>query len=618
MASKTGKLKQKPTEAVVVNNFFTKLLNIVATAYLAITVVALPLFMNATKYTAITAAKSMFFSTSSVIAIVCVIFLLSSLALYSEESTSTQTAAKRIPLRQAIVHRPPLLADIAIVAYWVFMLISSLLAEDKATAFWGLEPRDNGFFYQTLYILAYFIISRTMKPTQSKATLFVWGGAALGIPCIFHYFGYDLYDVVNYRTRNSAGEWVSRKLSESYAGPFWDSTSYRFLGPVGNVNLGSYILSAALVIAAGLYITGVQPRLFKFQKRYTKPDAKGRVYKQPIITGLSDKYGITLLLSFIVILYAELNINTDAGLVAIAAAVLAIPIVLCGTLDRFCRALVIFAAGSFTVFIDQTVDTTLRQEEIGTTIQLLRIVTLLLIVLAVVGILVKNRERVRQFATTKRLRTVLSSLIALAVIGGIALSLIITRPDEPAAGSLSGATAILTQVDREEKSDTIIHELGQMLRGNFDDRFGHNRLFTWKRSLSLVKYHPVFGIGPDNFPRVFAAHFKAEAQKMYPAANGNVDKAHNEFLDVLLDNGIVGLTAYLFFFGALLWYCFRRADKNTFAPVFGVAVLSYLAHAFFGYQLPIHSPVMWMMIGTAAAFARGEYIAPSSEAVKEK
>ncbi len=612
MAKKAKKTPPKISEAQIVSGYFSSLLNVVATIYLALTVVVLPMYMSREKYTAVTAAKSGFFSTVTTIVWIFMILLLTSYFLYATD-TKPKGGGKSLSFRQKIIDNPPLLADIAIIAYWVLMLISCLLSEDRHTAFFGLEPRDNGFIYQTYYVAGYFIISRAMKPANWKAMLFVWGGAILGIVCILHYYGVDIYDMVTYYTLNEHGEWVERKLAEKYAGPFWTTSYYRFLGPVGNVNLGSYILSAALVIAAGLYITGVQPDFFRFRSIYSETDSKGNRKLQIPFAPCKDKYGINLLVCFVITLFAELNINTDAGLVAMAAAVLIIPIVLCGTLDRFCRALVIFAAAALTVFADQAVDTTLRQEEFGTTIKVLRIVTLLLIVLAVVGMLVKNRESVRRFATTKRLRIALSCVMALAVIGGIALSLVITKPDGTAAGSISGASATLTQVDLKEKSDTIVHELGQMLRGNFDDHFGHNRLFTWKRTLSLVKHNPVFGIGPDNFPKFFARYYKEEAKAMFPSSNGNLDKAHNEFLDVLLDNGIAGLTAYLVFFGGLLWYCFRRADKDKFAPVFGVAVFSYMAHAFFGYQLPIQSPVMWMMIGTAGAFARSEWLAAKNE-----
>ncbi|MBE6759541.1 MAG: O-antigen ligase family protein [Ruminococcaceae bacterium] len=619
MAQKSAQVRKggrtvKKTAADDTKRYFSILLNSVATVYLAITAIVLPLYMNREKYTAITAAKSDFFFATSIAVFICMILLLTSSYLYSLDSPSAVRQQPERTLKQRVMDSPTLIADASLIAYWVLMLISCLLSDDKRTAFRGLDPRNNGFIYQTVYTAAYFIISRMMKPVKWKATLFVWGGTALAIPCIFHYYGVDLYDVVHYSAYKN-GKWVDGVLADSYTGPFWDSTTYRFLGPVGNVNLGSYILCITLVIAAGLYITGSMPDFFYPRSRYTKPDEKGKREKRSIIGSVCDRHGISLIVCFMIILFAELNINTDAGLVALAAAVVAIPIALCGSLDRLFRTLVVFAAAAVTVLADLTIDTVLRKDELGTTFMLLCVMIVFFAIAAAVVWKLKKKESVQRFATAKRLRTAMCAIMGLAVIGGISLSLIITQPDDAAAGPLSGATETLSERDLKEKSDTIIHELGQMLRGNFDDRFGHNRLFTWKRTLSLVKHNPVFGIGPDNFRRFFALHYKEEAQKMFPDSNGNLDKAHNEFLDVLLDNGIAGLLTYLGFFGALLWACFRNADRNKIAPVFGVAVISYMAHALFGYQLPIQSPVMWIMIGAAGAFARGENSA--SETVAE-
>ncbi len=603
---KKGRQSGKKTVTDETPFFFSRLTDIVATLYLAITAVILPLYMNQEKYTAITAAKANFFYVTSIIIFICIIILMTSSFLYTVDSTPGSGIRRNLPLKQRISESPTLPADIAIIAYWVLMLISCLLSDDRTTAFRGLNPRDNGFIYQTVYIAAYFIISRLMKPAQWKALLFVWGGAFLSIPCIFHYYGVDLYTVTEYSSFKN-GKWVDGTLSSSYAGPFWDSTSYRFLGPVGNVNLGSYILCITLVIAAGLYITGVKPNIFFFPSSNTKPDKKEKSFKQLFKQFIiASAPGFSLLGSFVLILFAELNINTDAGFVALAAAIVVTPIVLCGSAERLSRALNVFAIAAATVLADNTIDTALRGDKYGTTFKVLCLLTAFFGVAAVIARFIRSKESVKRFATPARLRTALSCLVVLAVIGGVAVSLIITQPDDPAAGPLSGATDTLSAVDLKEKSDTIIHELGQMLRGNFDDSFGHNRLFTWKRTLSLVKHNPVFGIGPDNFPRFFAKYYKAEAKEMFPDSNGNLDKAHNEFLDVLLDNGIAGLIAFLGFFGTLLWACFRNADKNKFAPVLGVAVVSYMAHAFFGYQLPIQSPVMWIMIGAAGAFARGE------------
>ena len=121
-----------------------------------------------------------------------------------------------------------------------------------------------------------------------------------------------------------------------------------------------------------------------------------------------------------------------------------------------------------------------------------------------------------------------------------------------------------------------------------------------------MELRPLFGIGPDNFKTVFAYYFGEEAADQFPASSGGVDKAHNEFLDVLVDNGILGFAAYMAFFGFLLYYAFRNADRKKYSPVFGVAVAGFMAHAFFGYQLPIQSPCMWVMLGAAGAVIRAE------------
>ncbi len=535
-----------------------KMCNFCARFMLWAVVFAFPLMMDSSKYTAITKYKGTCFTWLFVITVVMLLFCIII-------SSATRVSKSKKLTREQLL-QPPFIADVAIIAYWVLMFISCLTAQDVNTAFFGLTPRNNGFFFQTMYVASYFIISRALMLKKNDALIFAWGGAALGFCCLLHFFGIDLYDIASVN-------------GPSYAGPFWTTTKYRFLGPVGNVNLGSYILSAAAVISAGLYICKRAPK--------------------------SDKYCLTTLLCFVLSFYAELNINTDAGVVALAVAGLLIPPVLCRSMERLERiAQVYTVAFALILFNTWLVEHKLRGEEFGSMGKLLVLATILG-ALFTAAVMLVNRKKLFELKK-KTLTIVCISAVALVLAAGIVLSVVITAPDPIAVGSAAGAVRPLEALDMTEKSDTIVHELGQILRGNFDDSFGHNRLFTWKRTLRLVKLHPVFGIGPDNFKTFFASYFLDEAIKMFPSSNGGLDKAHNEFLDVLLDNGIVGLLAYLAFFGCLLWYAFRRVDEDRLAPVLGVAVAAYMAHAFFGYQLPLQSPVMWMMIGLLGAYVRSE------------
>lgn len=541
---------------------FEQMAHPILRAYLYAVIVAFPMMMDHTKYSQITKFKLTTFIVMfamAAIAFACAALL----------SASTRVTPRR-KLTEDEVLAPTAFADMAIIIYWVFMIISTIGAFDKATAFSGMTPRNNGFLIQTMYTATYFMLSRGLKPKISDALVFVWGGALFGAACIVHFFGWDLYDIASV---NGA----------DYAGPFWTTTKYRFLGPMGNVNLGSYVLAIAAVIAAGAYIQKIALEW--------------------------DKHNAITLSCFAVILFAELNINTDAGLVALAAAIIFIPVMLCGGFDKMVRMIHVFAVSAVVLLLDNLiVEVWLRDEKFGSLAKLLTLAAPALILLSVLLTVFGDKLRNTAFGKAKPItyRRVCAALMAVVIAAGIGVTLYITKPDPTPAGAIAGAIEVVEKTEYKEKTDTILHELGQILRGNFDDDFGHNRLFTWKRALRLVELRPFFGIGPDNFRQIFAYFFSEEAKDQFPSSGGGVDKAHNEFLDVLVDNGIFGFAAYMAFFGFLLYYAFRRSDEKKLSPIFGVAIVSYMAHAFFGYQLPIQSPCMWVMIGIGAAFIRLE------------
>ncbi len=541
---------------------FLKMSQPVLTGYILEIIVLLPMMMNETKYGAITKFKLNTFTTFFWLT---AILLLLAFILYS----ATKETPERIIKKEDVV-KPPYFADIALAIYWVLMAISTVAAFDSKLAFSGMTPRNNGFLIQTMYIASYFFLSHGLFPRHRHSQIFVWGGALFGAACIIHFFGIDLYK-------------IGAVNGADYAGPFWNDTKYRFLGPMGNVNLGSYVLAITAIIAAGMYIQGIKPKW--------------------------DRFNILTAFCYAVILFAELNINTDAGLVALAVAVLLIPPVLCRSLEHLCRMLHIFAVSAAVLTVNELViEIMLRGEEFGTKAKLLVLGTAFLTLLSCALTLCRNKL-MRTFLgrmSSRMYRGICAALIIIAVAAGICGALYITKPDPIPAGSVAGAIEIIDTHESWEKSKSVLQELGQILRGNFDDDFGHNRLFTWKRSLRLVELRPLFGIGPDNFKMVFAYYFSEEAKDQFPASSGGVDKAHNEFLDVLVDNGILGFIAYIAFFGLLLYYAFRRADKKLYSPVFGIAIAGYMAHAFFGYQLPIQSPCMWVMIGFAGAVIRSE------------
>ena len=54
-------------------------------------------------------------------------------------------------------------ADFAVIAFWLTLLVSTLQSEYLYESFWGNEGRYSGLFLLTLYVVSYFVISRFWK-----------------------------------------------------------------------------------------------------------------------------------------------------------------------------------------------------------------------------------------------------------------------------------------------------------------------------------------------------------------------------------------------------------------------------------------------------------------------
>lgn len=426
-------------------------------------------------------------------------------------------------------------ADIAVSCYWVFLLISALLSDYKTISFFGQGVRNDGLIIQTFYVATYFVLSRLIRLHKFDLNIYCYGATVVAVLVMLHFFGIDLMDT-------------------GFSEPNWES-GLLFLGPMGNINLTSYFVTVALILAAALYIT----------ERHSD-------------FGGFDKHGIIILCCFGMMLWAELNLNTDAGIVALGVAFfVSLPLILT-SFKRLCRMLTVLAVACGVVVFDHClVDMVILKEKFGTfgcIFLAAGIICLVLVVLINTGLLTFNPSR----------KTMLIS--SLAVDGA----------------AIAGAV-IAAFVAAKTQTSGVLYELGQMLfYGNFNDKFGSKRIFTWKRTVKLAGKHPVFGSGPDTFCNVFNEVYGDEASEFF--GGKNLDKAHNEYLQLLICSGITGLGSFLAFIGSMVVQAFKRATDNPMLVCCAMGVVGYAVHAFFGYSLPINSPLMWVLFGITGAAMR--------------
>ena len=136
-------------------------------------------------------------------------------------------------------------------------------------------------------------------------------------------------------------------------------------------------------------------------------------------------------------------------------------------------------------------------------------------------------------------------------------------------------------------------EATEVAKGNFDDSFGTKRMFIWKETLKIVPNHLWHGVGIDSFHKAFNGSFLVR----FVGTKGKIyDKAHNEYLQTLVTQGIFALVSYLFVYGYIVFKGTKNAFKNKQIYLV-LPVIGYLVQAFFNISTIEVAPIFYMALG---------------------
>lgn len=155
--------------------------------------------------------------------------------------------------------------------------------------------------------------------------------------------------------------------------------------------------------------------------------------------------------------------------------------------------------------------------------------------------------------------------------------------------------------------------LAQISYFNWNDAWGNGRGRIWRFSAKMFSeadiVHILFGVGPDCFHSYVATHYSEEQVLLW--GNKQLTNAHNEWLNMLINGGIIGTIAYLGIYMSAVYrfYCGRR--QNILLAGIASACVSYMCYNFFCYQQVLCTPFIFLLIGI------GEYIIRESSG-KEK
>jgi putative inorganic carbon (HCO3(-)) transporter len=126
---------------------------------------------------------------------------------------------------------------------------------------------------------------------------------------------------------------------------------------------------------------------------------------------------------------------------------------------------------------------------------------------------------------------------------------------------------------------------------------GSNRWFIWLKVIELIKERPIFGIGISNLELIFASRFRENVYQVFGVYT-NVDKAHNEYLDIAVSSGIPSLVSYLFFLFTVTLNKIKESDfvSDINLPII-CAVSGYAAQAFFNISVVSVAFLFWILLG---------------------
>ena len=449
------------------------------------------------------------------------------------------------------------LPDRFVVAYFFVSWLSYLFASEKSMAFWGYNNWNMGFITQVFLVLVYFFVSRFWVWSPWTVGLTVLAAAGIFQMVILQRFGFDPMDMyVN----------VKAESVEKFVGTLGQTTWF-----------SSY---AVLVVPIGMYLYWGDDRLW-----------------MRICSGI-----------FVALSFGMLTVtNSDSAYVAF---VLIFMVFFCYSLksnEKMYR------------FLEMAIIGLLSMRVIG---------WMRLLFPERTPNLISGDEKITEFATksTPMLILLIIMIIAYAVFRFV---LCADRPWEKTKTKKTGGFDIAKYSDTIWRVTLIAavlviwgvlmmillvsnHKLpadwavNNVNFFNFTNEWGNHRGFNWRmaaRAFTHASFKDlILGIGPDCFAVAMNKYCYEDVSTYWRGQQ--LACAHNEFLNMLITEGVLGVIAYLGIFIAAFRECMKIAWKEPAVVAFMAAIPAYIGHNFFCYQQCICTPEIFIIMGICIMMVR--------------
>ena len=137
--------------------------------------------------------------------------------------------------------------------------------------------------------------------------------------------------------------------------------------------------------------------------------------------------------------------------------------------------------------------------------------------------------------------------------------------------------------------NTAKTEITEISSGNVKNEFGSGRIEIWKKTIKIVPRYLLHGVGIDNFANVI------DGKPIY-RQKFIVDKAHNEYLQILVTSGIFSLISYLCLHFTILKNSIKPTLKNKEIYLL-LPIIGYIIQAQFNISVIEVAPLFYIGLG---------------------
>lgn len=129
--------------------------------------------------------------------------------------------------------------------------------------------------------------------------------------------------------------------------------------------------------------------------------------------------------------------------------------------------------------------------------------------------------------------------------------------------------------------------------------------------------HKLVGIGPDCMSAYIYGDGSERVLSVVTEKFGNLrlTNAHSEWLTILLNQGIIGFTAFAGMICSAVYRYIRERDANVIIAACGMGVLAYTLNNIFSFQTSVNTPTMFVLLGVGECYIRSNKI-PLKRTVK--